>query len=68
MINNKPRSADNKMYTHHGEKRNQGELCKVNGAYALAYMEKDKVVGFTTLDEIMHDAYSNKVREYTIEL
>lgn len=54
-----------RLITHHGERRNQGEICKVNGMLSLGYREKDRLVGFTTFEEMMQEAYSKPIPEYT---
>ena len=40
------------MYTQHGLKKAQGILSEINGKKALATFEGDKIVGYSTLEEI----------------
>lgn len=57
----------NYIYTHHGAKRNQGRLCIVEGKIALGYFEKGRLVGYTYLEELMNEACTRKLIEYSPE-
>jgi len=49
-----------KLYTFHGKKRSQGIPTVINGNNALAYYEGEKIVGYTTLEEINREFYTRK--------
>ncbi len=55
-----PKSA---LYTVHGQKRLQGFPGIINGKRSLAYYEKGRLVGFTTLDEILKLFYEGELPE-----
>ena len=67
MVENIYKKTYKRMFTHHGEKRNQGELCIVNGSISLGYIENGKLIGFTTIEEMMQEACSRKLNEYTFK-
>ncbi len=52
------RNDKDKIYTKHGVKIPQGLLMEINGKKALANYKGDKVVGYTTLDELIDESYS----------
>lgn len=62
---------NSRMYTVHGRKKNQGQWAKVNNCPALTFTVnengKDKVVGYTTIDEMMKMAYSSDLPEYKLD-
>jgi len=59
-----------RVYTHHGKKKNQGMLAKVNNELALTYTEDDKgiekVVGYTTVTELIEMASAQKLKEFKV--
>ena len=55
------------MYTHHGKKRKQGLPITVHGRKALGYFEGEKVVGYTTLDEINEAFYTKDLPDYQLD-
>lgn len=66
MVTEKNNETD-VMYTQHGDKRKQGRLISVSGTKALGYFEGDKIVGYTTLDEINQMAYTRKLQNYQLD-
>ena len=56
-----------RLYTLHGEKRNQGKPAVINGNRALAYFEGDRIVGYTTLEEINQEFYTRDLPQYTLD-
>ena len=59
---------DYELYTKHGIRKKQGVLSIINGQRALAYFEKEKLVGYSTLDEIDKQFKKGNIPEYTTEL
>lgn len=55
-----------RLYTLHGQKRNQGKPAIINGKRALAYFEGEKIVGYSTLDEINEEFYTRNLPRYTL--
>lgn len=47
-----------RLYTKHGRKMAQGILLEINGEKALACFEGQRIVGYTTLDEINREIYT----------
>lgn len=62
---------DARMYTKHGAKKNQGKWALVNNRPALTFTEgqdeAEKVVGYTTIDEMMSMAYSKDLPQYELD-
>ena len=58
---------EDKLYTTHGKKRNQGKLSIINGNKALAYFEGAEIVGYTTLEEINREFYTRNLPEYFLD-
>lgn len=58
---------EEKVYTHHGEKRTQGQLITNNGKKALGFFEKGKIIGYTYLDELLQDAYTKDLPDYNLD-
>ena len=58
------------MYTDYGKKKALGKLVKVgeNEQTALAYVEKNKVIGYKLLDEIVRDSYTKDIPKCDIDL
>ena len=55
-------------YAKHGKKKPLGQLAKINGKRAVAYVDKDNVVhSYTTVDEI-NDMFCTKkdIPEYQL--
>ena len=50
-------------YTSHGKRKALGKLVKVgeDERTALAYVEKDNVVGYEWLDNIVKDSYTKEI-------
>jgi len=63
----KPARKNNRLYTTHGEKKNQGILIMVNGKTALGYFEGENVVGYTFIDEINKFSYTKELPEYELD-
>ena len=55
----KPTKTD-RLYTAHGKKMSQGILAVINGQKALAFYEGDKIVGYTTQDELNKEFYTRE--------
>lgn len=67
MSRGKKLKKDDRLYTLHGVKKAQGLKSIINGHLALAYFEGDKVVGYTTLEEMNKAFYTDKdLPEYTV--
>lgn len=62
---------DSRMYTKHGIKKNQGKWAVVNDKPALTFTENrngtEKVVGYTTIDEMVAMAYKSGLPEYQLD-
>lgn len=56
---NKQNKAD-RLYTSHGQKMAHGIPSVINGHKALAAFQGDKIVGYTTLDEINRAFYAKE--------
>ena len=58
-----------RMFTHHGVKKNQGKWAFVNNCLALTYTEgkPEKVVGYTTVEEMMTLAQSADLPRYELD-
>ena len=61
---NRNKKSSNCVYTKHGCKKYQGRLVKVRGARALGYFAGDKIIGYTTLEEIREMSYSQELEAY----
>ena len=57
----------NYLYTHHGKKRSQGIPITVRGKRALAYFDGEKIVGYTTLEEINEEFYKRDLPEHQLD-
>ena len=57
----------NKFYTVHGKKRAQGTLITVKGQRALGYFEKDKIVGYTLLEELNRESFLRDLPEVSVD-
>lgn len=64
-ITNSNKKKD-RMYTQHGLKKAQGILLEVNGKKALATFEGDKIVGYSTLEEIQEQFYKRDLPKYDL--
>lgn len=56
-----------RLYTKHGKKMAQGILSEINGEKALAYFEGQKIVGYTTLNEINKELYTRNLPKYELD-
>lgn len=58
------------VYTDHGKKKALGKLVKIgeHEQTALAYVEKNRVVGYKFLDEIVRDSYIKDIPKCDIDL
>lgn len=66
MEKKKPIKTD-RLYTAHGQKLIQGKLSVINGKKALATFKGDKIVGYTTLDELNKEFYTREdLPEYNL--
>lgn len=56
-------------YAKHGQKKPLGQLAKINGKRAVAFLDKDKQVkSYTTVDEINDIfCYTDNVPEYDLD-
>jgi len=66
MVNTQDRNKNDRLYTLHGQKRNQGKPAIINGQKALAYFEGDVIVGYTTLDELTTEFYTRDLPRYNL--
>ena len=61
-----------RIYTTHGDRKNQGKLARINGHVALAYTKgngpNEEIVGYTTLEELMIKAATCTLPQYQLEL
>lgn len=55
-----------RLYTRHGTKMAQGIPSIINGKKALASFKGEKIVGYTTLDELNGEFYTRKLPEYEV--
>ena len=67
MEKKKRKKGPNCVYTKHGRKEYQGRLVKVRGTRALGYFEGEKIVGYTTLEEITEQSYSQDLVDYQLD-
>ena len=67
MEDNKKKSIANRIYTKHGQRRCQGQLVKVHGVHALGYFDGDKIVGYTTLEEIQEMSCLQELEELQLD-
>lgn len=66
MAENKKTQTD-RLYTAHGQKMIQGKLSIINGKKALATFKGDRIVGYTTLDELNKEFYTrDDLPEYSL--
>lgn len=60
-----------RMYTRHGVKKNQGKWAMINNCPALTFTVTengiDKIVGYTTINEMMAMAYSKDLPQYDLD-
>lgn len=55
-------------YAKHGEKKPLGQLVKINGKRAVAFVDKDnKIKSYTTVDEINDMFCQENVRECELD-
>ena len=56
-------------YTSHGKHRALGKLVKIGNTekIVLAYVEKDEVVGYKPLDDIVRDSYTKDLPKYDVD-
>jgi hypothetical protein len=64
-VKNKKEKKD-RMYTQHGLKKAQGILSVINGKKALATFEGEKIVGYSTLEEIQEQFYKRELPKYDL--
>lgn len=62
----KCKDKSDRLYTLHGEKRNQGKPAIINGQKALAYFEGSEIVGYSTLEEITSVFYTKDLPRYEL--
>ncbi len=62
----RPLNLNDRLYVKHGEKYSLGALVSVNGEKALARYKGDKIVGYTTADELMKEFYSRDLPEVDV--
>lgn len=65
MVKTKTMTDEARMYTMHGRKKNIGKWFKKDGKPVLAFTkgENEEIVGYTTIEEIMHFAYAKDLPE-----
>lgn len=63
----KKQKTNNRLYTVHGAKRAQGIPSEINGKKALASFEGDRIVGYTTLEELQEAFYTRKLPKYSLD-
>ena len=56
----KKNTKEDRLYTLHGKK-------KVNGQKALATFEGEKIIGYTTLDELNKEFYNRDLPKYDLK-
>jgi len=66
MINTDKGIRTKYLRTLHGQKRNLGIAAEINGQKAIAYFEKEEIVGYRTLDEINTAFYCQDLPRYTV--
>lgn len=60
----KKKGRKDRFYTKHGQRIYLGKLVKVNGERALGYFKDDKIIGYTTLEEIREMSYKQELDEF----
>ena len=63
----KKNTKKDRLYTLHGKKKAQGILLEVNGQKALATFEGEKIIGYTTLDELNKEFYNRDLPKYDLK-
>lgn len=63
----KKNTKEDRLYTLHGKKKVQGILSEVNGQKALATFEGEKIIGYTTLDELNKEFYNRDLPKYDLK-
>lgn len=53
-----------RFYTKHGQRIYLGRLVKVNGERAIGYFKGDKIIGYTTLEEIREMSYKRELDDF----
>lgn len=57
------KNKKNRLYTKHGVKAAQGILCEIDGQKALGTFEGEKIIGYTTLDELNREFYTRELHK-----
>ena len=60
-------SKKDRLYALHGQKKAQGILSIINGKKALATFEGEKIIGYTTLDELQEQFYTRELPKYDLK-
>ncbi len=55
-----------RLYTFHGAKMVQGIPSIINGEKALATFKGEKIVGYTTLEELNKEFYTRELPEFDL--
>ena len=56
-----------RLYTRHGEKIAQGIPSVINGKMALATFRGEKIIGYTTLEEINAEFFKKDLPKYELK-
>ena len=67
ILEKKKNTKEDRLYTLHGKKKAQGILLEVNGQKALATFEGEKIIGYTTLDELNKEFYNRDLPKYDLK-
>lgn len=59
--------SEDRLYAVHGDKMLQGALAIINGVKSLAYFKGNKIVGYTTIEELIEAFYGRKLPEYNLD-
>lgn len=60
-------SKKDRLYTLHGQRKAQGILSVINGKKALATFEGEKIIGYTTLEEIQELFYTKELPKFDLK-
>ena len=65
-MNSKDKCKNSRLYTRHGVKMAQGIPSIINGKKALATFKGERIVGYTTLEELNKEFYTRELPEYQL--
>lgn len=57
----KNQNKKDRLYTKHGVRASQGVLCEIDGQKALGTFSGDKIIGYTTFEELTKEFYTREL-------